>query len=394
MRASRILTGALGVAVGGCLLLSQAAGVAPAAGAAVPAPQAGTAQQRQPGGIVPGHTRVPAPGHDSVLSAVGCSPAGQCWADGSYLRGRRQIPQSELFRWTGSRWQAVSIPQARTGSSLAGISCPSPRYCLATGWTTNIHGHTADPQVLRWDGTTWSVASAPAGMRSLGGVSCTAPNDCWVLGGQNNRAAHWNGHRWGRPRRLPLLSVPNGIACVSAADCWAVGYYVKPGGLNLYNLVVHWDGRTWSAARVPQPSGGDNQLHAVTCVSAADCLAAGSDNSGTSPHTRNEVLRWNGSRWSVVPTPKGPRINGELLAIECLARPDCWAVGDDEGASETLHWNGRHWSLVPSPDPGGDSFLFGVQCLGPADCLAVGFSHVPPTQNLALHWNGTKWVSV
>jgi hypothetical protein len=49
--------------------------------------------------------------------------------------------------------------------------------------------------------------------------------------------------------------------------------------------------------------------------------------------------------------------------------------------------------LPACPDPGGVSFLYGVRCLDSADCLAVGFSHVP-TLNLALHWNGTKWTTV
>jgi hypothetical protein len=389
MRVSRIL----GVAVVTCLLLSGAVGVAPAAGASVPAPQAGPSQQRQPGGLVPGHARVPAPGHNSALTAVGCSPARQCWAVGSY-NARPGTFRGEILRWTSGRWQVVSIPEPGAESSLSGISCPSPRYCLATGWTANARGHLSVPEVLRWNGTRWSVASAPAGMRSLGGLSCTAPDDCWVIGGRNNRAAHWNGHRWGRPRRLPGVGAPNGIACVTAADCWAVGFYVKPNGTNQYNLMVHWDGRAWSVVRVPQPGGRGNELNAITCVAAADCLAAGSDIGGTHPHTRNEVLHWNGSRWSLVKTPTGPRSKGELLGIECLARPDCWAVGDNgANASETLHWNGRHWSLVPSPDPGGASFLYGVRCLDSADCLAVGFSHVP-TLNLALHWNGTKWAIV
>ena len=62
--------------------------------------------------------------------------------------------------------------------------------------------------------------------------------------------------------------------------------------------------------------------------------------------------------------------------------------------TEALHWNGSRWSLVPAPDPGGDGFLYGVRWLDSADCLAVGFSHVPPTQNLALRWNGKEWESV
>ena len=367
MRPSWGLAAALSLAVSACL-------VQPGLAAASPARTQG----------------VPTPGYGSELSAVGCGSAGQCWAVGNYVT-KTQAPQNEILRWTGHGWQLATVPLSRGQSGLSAISCPAAVTCLAVGSTANVRGKAARAEVLRWDGTRWLVASAPAGVASLDALACTAPDNCWALDSNDSQFIHWNGQSWAKPVPFSYFDAPNAITCLSATDCWAAGFYVKPNGLNLYNLVMHWNGQAWSPVRVPQPPGGANQLHAVTCVSQSDCWAAGSDEAGTSPRIRNEALHWNGTRWSVVPTPKGPLVNSELLGIECATRSRCWAVGDDEGGTQALHWNGQHWSLVPAPDPGGAGFLFDVACLGHTDCLAVGFSHIPPTQNLAVHWNGRKW---
>src|SRR5579875_2791520 len=119
--------------------------------------------------------------------------------------------------------------------------------------------------------------------------------------------------------------------------------------------------------KAPQPAGGGNQLDAVSCVSATDCWAGGSD-VNTAGHTRNELLHWNGSGWALVPAPAGPLVNSEVLAVQCPAAGDCWATGDDNARPEALHWNGSEWSLVTTPNPGGAGFLYGVSCVRSSDC--------------------------
>jgi len=381
MRRGWRLAGTLAAAAGVCLLLPGLAAAAPAAGMTGTSVLAGTWQQQA--------SRVPTPGYSSQLSGTACDSPRRCWAVGERDTAS-QAMFSEIFRWTGHGWATAAVPDPHTQSSLSAISCPARDHCLAVGWTSKPHSKAIRAGAMRWNGTKWSVASAPAGVGSLGALSCIAPRDCWALDVQDGLAVHWNGRRWAKPIRLPGTVNPNAIACPSATDCWVAGLYVKQNNDNLYNLIMHWNGRTWRGVRVPQP-GKTNVLNAVTCVSKTDCWAAGSNDTRASVRIRNEVLHWNGSRWSLVPTPKGPRVNSELLGISCFTKVRCWAVGDDSARTEALHWNGHHWSLVGTPDPGGAGSLFAVRCLARTDCLTVGFSHVPPTQNLALHWNGTKW---
>jgi hypothetical protein len=332
--------------------------------------------------------RVPTPGYTSELLSAGCVSASRCWAVGDYQV--KNATHDQILSWDGDRWQRARTPRPRGQAGLAAISCPSPHECLAVGWTAA--GKAVRAQVLRWDGGRWAVAAAPAGLGALNAISCAGTGDCWALDtvdGQNI-AVHWNGQRWERPVTFSVFGAPSAVSCISATDCWAAGFAVKPNSIDLANLVLHWNGHRWSRTRVPQPTAG-NVLAAVTCVSRADCWAVGNDDTRTGSHTRNEALHWDGSRWSLVHTPKGPHINSELLGISCRLPGDCWAVGDDEGAPQALHWTGHRWALVHAPNPGGAGFLFDVRCPARADCVAVGFHGIPPVTNLALHWNGTRW---
>lgn len=335
---------------------------------------------------------VPGLGYTSLLAGVTCGPSGHCWAVGSY-QTRFGASRNEVFSWAGSGWARASVPEPGGQSGLNAVSCPSAGNCLAAGFTANAHGQDGRAEVLRWNGTTWSLESVPAGLAGLQALSCVPSGGCWALSTSTSRAARWNGHRWGRPVQFSAFEALNSISCVSATDCWLAGFYVKPNQINLYNLVMHWNGQAWSKVTVPQPPGGGNQLNAISCASATSCWAGGSDTT-TAGRERNELLRWDGSSWAQVPAPAGPFVNSEVLGLHCRVPGDCWAVGDDEGGPEALHWRGGRWTLVPTPDPGGAGFLDGVRCPLATDCLAVGFSHLPPVRNLALHWNGGRWAAV
>jgi len=65
---------------------------------------------------------------------------------------------------------------------------------------------------------------------------------------------------------------------------------------------------------------------------------------------------------------------------------DVWAVG----AYNMLHWNGSTWTSVPS---GTGSYLYGVWGSGASDVWAVGFAAATTSFRTVLHWNGSAWSS-
>jgi len=117
--------------------------------------------------------------------------------------------------------------------------------------------------------------------------------------------------------------------------------------------------------------------------------------------------RWNGTSWSVQPTPRLPFVNGGgFTAISCAATDACSAVGYYQasgiiGAATpgalAERWNGKRWSMEDADKPSieRDSGLTGVSCASRSSCIAVGASVVGyngyPGKPLAERWNGTDW---
>ncbi len=200
-------------------------------------------------------------------------------------------------------------------------------------------------------------------------------------------------------------SLLRGVFCAKASSCWAVGSYQAPGGGG-FNQALRFNGKHWTQAKVPQAGGmqtsDNNSLSAISCPATSDCWAVGFYNKGGA---NNEVLHWNGKRWSSVEVPEpgshGSGAINNLDAISCTSRSSCWAVGVFTGKSkgflnQTLHWNGRNWSHVSAPNPGGTessafNILEGVSCVSPSNCWAAGDMETTAYFNVVLHWNGKKW---
>src|SRR5439155_2648324 len=188
-----------------------------------------------------------------------------------------------------------------------------------------------------------------------------------------------------------------GVTVVSATDVWAVGTRVS--ATSARGLAEHWDGSSWSIVPTPQPPqpGG---LNAVDAVGADDVWAVGSysaDDGG--PHPL--VEHWDGAIWSLVPAPDGGTTSNDLTGVVALSADDVWAVGftSSEGPNQTLieHWNGAAWSEVPSPDQGtGENFLWAVAATSPTDVWAAGQYDAASghTATLVLHWDGAGWSAV
>jgi hypothetical protein len=267
----------------------------------------------------------------------------------------------------------------------------------------------AGPAVAGAQALTWSVVPSPSrgpSYNDLGGVSCVSAADCTAAGYSSDGVVAktlieaWNGTSWSvvpSPNRGTSISALNGVACVSAADCTAAGYYSNstPSGSGPSKaLIESWNGTSWSV--VPSPSEAGDLLQDVSCVSAASCTAVGVKASGVAEKTLIES--WNGTSWSVVPSPNRGTGNNVLSAVACVSAADCTAVGSyrSSGASpsKTLieSWHGTGWSVVPSPSRGThDNALGGVACVSAANCTAVGFRGGRHQRTLVESWHGTGW---
>jgi hypothetical protein len=84
------------------------------------------------------------------------------------------------------------------------------------------------------------------------------------------------------------------VSCVSATACTAVGEYANRAG-SVRTLVESWNGTAWSV--VPSPNKGTvndpNDLSWVSCVPASGCTAVGFYQLGDQPLAQKTLAESN-----------------------------------------------------------------------------------------------------
>ena len=192
-------------------------------------------------------------------------------------------------------------------------------------------------------------------------------------------APSWTSQSTPTPRGLPYGDLP-GVSCTSASACTAVGAAGADSGPQV-TLAERWNGTSWAVQHTPNPTGvRGSSLSAVSCTSVTACVAVGEVSHGSGIDTTTLAERWNGTSWSIQPTPNpAGAADSSLSAVSCTSADACTAVGStgpspDTQASLAERWNGTNWTIVPTTTPPGahGSALSGVSCTGPNTCTAVG----------------------
>jgi len=351
------------------------------------------------------------PAKNNYLYGATCVSTSDCWAVGFSSSGSAE--QTLVEQWDGNVWAIVASANA-TGSVttlLDGVSCLSATDCWAVGYSSN--GGAPQSLIEQWDGTAWMIVSSPnagtAQTNVLLGVTCVSATDCWgvgytsAAGGDQTLVQHWNGTSWA------VASSPNagatqddflsGVGCVSASDCWTVGYAYA--GSVAHSVVERWDGSAWTIHPSPNSTTGSTYLNGVTCVSTSNCWGAGYTSSGGVDQTL--VEQWDGTAWSIVTSPDTSATQtNRFTSVTCFSGSGCWAVGYslDGAVYHTLVelWDGSRWVVAPSPNATATStlnFLLSVSCVSVSDCWAVGYaSSGSADQTLGEHWDGSAWTIV
>ena len=257
----------------------------------------------------------------------------------------------------------------------------------------------------------WRIVKSPnmgSDNNTISALSGVSTNDVWATGWftipgtqtSNGLIQHWDGSRWS------IVSNPNpgtrsyyirGVSAVSTNDVWDVGYTADKNGNNQKTLTEHWDGSQWSI--VPSPNTGTqaNYLFAVEAISTSNVWAVGLSISSSGGSTL--YLHWNGSQWNVVPSPNPGSTFYYPVEARAVSANDIWSVGsavNNNGVFQTLieHWNGTKWSVVPSQNVGSNNnSLYSVTTVSTNDVWAVGVStnNSNNQRTLIQHWDGSKW---
>jgi len=216
----------------------------------------------------------------------------------------------------------------------------------------------------------------------------------------------WNGTKWAIERPpVPVASKAsslNSVACPSTTSCVAIGGYFNSAGSDSYAFAEVWNGTVWSISPIPDPApAGSDGLDGISCSSPTACTAVGTSNANSQAPLVTWVERWNGTSWSIQPSPNATGLGSVLAVVSCPSATFCNAVGYSEpNSTDTVPiaetWNGKTWALASVPGVSGTKYaeLGGVSCASATSCFAVGYDSPAPSQASALveSWNGSKWV--
>ncbi len=301
----------------------------------------------------------------SLLWDVTCLTASDCWAVGGQELSGNPAPSTLAEHWDGSGWSVAPTPGGF--GYLFSVTCLSDSDCWAAG--TSVAADNSGPLngiIDHWDGTTWSPeATAPSGQTydQFNSVACTGPADCWAVG-------------FAGPNQQQNNFLPNVAPNVAGAGAFT----------------EHWDGASWSTVGMPQATAPlGTYLSGVTCTSSSQCWAVGATMDAAGDPSATLVDRWDGSSWTAEPSPSPSPTSGLLTAVTCLDGSDCWAVGaygyvtGQSGAPTPFveSWNGSQWSIEPSPDVTAFGYLDGVACVRGAMCVASGLALTNSNNNSA-----------
>jgi len=318
---------------------------------------------RFPGGIADSDVPLKIPG---VASATAIAAGG--------LFSLALVAGGKVMSWGDNALAQLGNGATVTGPSVATVTGLSGATAVAAG---SLQGIALGP------------ASAAAGLAGSGPVSSpwrVTPNppDPGASGGVKDVTF-------------------NGVSAASAAEAWAVG--ASQALANSQPLAEHWDGRAWHTAAVPLPAGAaTGQLGGVLELAPASVWAVGAVNTQPGTGERTLIEHWDGTRWSVIPSPNprtGAGTTDELTAIAGTSASDLWAVGffgtDIFNALLFEHWNGTAWSLIKVPNAGTEgSQLRAITAVSGTDVWAAGETLADDGSLLSLteHFNGTSWALV
>ena len=227
-----------------------------------------------------------------------------------------------VYRWDGTAWNNWYVLFGEEPPCRGAIQMVSE----TDGWIAIPNGFNGDATDLhRWTGSDWILFTTIEHPGSLGIVNFDMlnANDIYASSGAGVQAEffHWNGTEWRLQGRGPGGNFTGrDISMVSATDGWSIG---------AFESISRWDGSSWSAY-TPQGQTEGDRLFAIDMVSADDGWIVG--NNGL-------IKRWQNGDWSDFPSPTDAGIRD----VEMLNASVGYASTD---LGEILRWDGTNWTVV------------------------------------------------
>jgi hypothetical protein len=280
-------------------------------------------------------------GRDHELNDVAVVPKGRAWAVGTRkvsAEGEKLKTKTMVQKYDGTSWKMrSSLNPSTEGNMFVAVDVAPSGDVYAAGARLNAK-RKFRTMIHRGDGSAWKVfGSDYPGL--LWDIDVIANNDVWAVGekgvGVQARAfvLHFDGTRWTQattPSPGEGFSTLFSVSAAAPDDVWAVGEWW--GGDNGHALpwIVHFDGTSWSAPKIPDLTTGTTGvgLFGVSALDADTAVAVGVDYSYPVEDSR-VLIEWDGTSWTRG-EQEGDSHSGWLLDVDLAPDGGGWTVGHNQ----------------------------------------------------------------
>lgn len=187
----------------------------------------------------------------------------------------------------------------------------------------------------------------------------------------------------------PTITGPDefrGVEVIGASNVWAVGTRGSA------TLTERWNGSSFTVVPSPTVAGVDTVLEDVESSAANDVWVVGHTQFAPPDGPHPFVIRWNGTAWKTVANTCGRY----LVDVFALTSTNVWAIG----GSTSCHWNGTSWqriAVAPPTNPQQSINLQGVDGSAAGNVWAVGLLQSSCgegqvcSSGVIERWNGSRW---
>ena len=285
----------------------------------------------------------------------------------------------------------------------------------ATVWVVGdcYGGLPSSPQLVserRRSNGSWEAIPVSPNRGSVVSVAAVSGRDVWAVGSDagGGLVEHWDGTAWavvpspgvgvGTATNLP--SDLTGVAVSSPTSVWAVGSQTDSSNRRR-TLVEHWDGSAWTVVPTPNANALNNDLYGVVTVPSTGSVWAFGAHATRTGGSRQLILHKGRYGWAVArrqPLVPSSRLDGG--AVVPGASGGVWAVGEayghfTRGNPPHAHFLAeRHsasgWQVVPTPTRGGYNELFSAAAIpGTSHLWAIGNG---TRGAVTMRWTGDSWL--
>jgi hypothetical protein len=210
-------------------------------------------------------------------------------------------------------------------------------------------------KIARWTGAAWHVYStglkAAAGTSDLAALGFHGTKDGWAVGYDGNvpLVLRWNGTTW---RKAPAPALPKGhsngelssVLVSSPTRVWAAGSYkvgTANGGWHYDNWLARWNGSSWANVALPAGVTTSNVTSpTAVSISAGESGApqwlSGQLNDGASAYAY-----YSGPKWTPAPGAPVPPDQDTFTAAQLVSVPGTnatWAIGSSVWTGGTIEY--------------------------------------------------------